>query len=104
MRFGITPANRGALLGLTTVKQLLSLAGAMEASPLLDSVWVGDVLFVLAYGPPRDVIAQLHRYGGSGCYRIALRLATMGDATQQLRRLDEEVLPFVDEGRATDVS
>jgi alkanesulfonate monooxygenase SsuD/methylene tetrahydromethanopterin reductase-like flavin-dependent oxidoreductase (luciferase family) len=54
----------------------------------------------LAYGPPRDVIAQLQRYVGSGCNRIAVRFATMGDATQQLRRLNEEVLPFVDEGRA----
>jgi hypothetical protein len=34
------------LLGLTTVKDLLALADAVEASPLLDSVWVGDALFV----------------------------------------------------------
>jgi alkanesulfonate monooxygenase SsuD/methylene tetrahydromethanopterin reductase-like flavin-dependent oxidoreductase (luciferase family) len=57
----------------------------------------------LAYGTPRDVIAQLRRYAGSGCNRITLRLATMGDAMTQLRRLTEEVLPFVDGDRAAGV-
>lgn len=46
MNFGITLANRGLLLGLATVKNLLALADAIEACPLLDSVWVGDALFV----------------------------------------------------------
>jgi alkanesulfonate monooxygenase SsuD/methylene tetrahydromethanopterin reductase-like flavin-dependent oxidoreductase (luciferase family) len=46
MRFGITLSNRGVLLGLATVKQLLALVDAVEASPLLDSVWVGDALFI----------------------------------------------------------
>jgi alkanesulfonate monooxygenase SsuD/methylene tetrahydromethanopterin reductase-like flavin-dependent oxidoreductase (luciferase family) len=46
MRFGITLSNRGVLLGLSTVRQLLALANAVEASPLFDSVWVGDALFV----------------------------------------------------------
>jgi alkanesulfonate monooxygenase SsuD/methylene tetrahydromethanopterin reductase-like flavin-dependent oxidoreductase (luciferase family) len=46
MRFGITLANRGLLLGLTTVKDLLAQADAIEACPLLDSIWVGDALFV----------------------------------------------------------
>ena len=46
MRFGITLANRGILLGLTTVKDLLALADAIEACPRLDSIWVGDALFV----------------------------------------------------------
>jgi alkanesulfonate monooxygenase SsuD/methylene tetrahydromethanopterin reductase-like flavin-dependent oxidoreductase (luciferase family) len=53
----------------------------------------------LAYGPPQQVIAQLRRYLGSGCNRITLRLATMGDATTQFRRLTEEVLPFVNSDR-----
>jgi alkanesulfonate monooxygenase SsuD/methylene tetrahydromethanopterin reductase-like flavin-dependent oxidoreductase (luciferase family) len=46
MKFGITLSNRGILLGLTTVPKLLALADAAEASLLLDSVWVGDALFV----------------------------------------------------------
>jgi alkanesulfonate monooxygenase SsuD/methylene tetrahydromethanopterin reductase-like flavin-dependent oxidoreductase (luciferase family) len=46
MKFGITLSNRGILLGLTTVPKLLALADAAEACPLLDSVWVGDALFV----------------------------------------------------------
>jgi alkanesulfonate monooxygenase SsuD/methylene tetrahydromethanopterin reductase-like flavin-dependent oxidoreductase (luciferase family) len=63
----------------------------------------------LAYGSPHQVIAQLRRYLGSGCNRVALRLATMGDAASQFRRLTEEVLPFVNHepvasARATGVS
>ena len=46
MKFGITLANRGVLLGLTTVPKLLALADAVESCPLLDSVWVGNALFV----------------------------------------------------------
>jgi alkanesulfonate monooxygenase SsuD/methylene tetrahydromethanopterin reductase-like flavin-dependent oxidoreductase (luciferase family) len=46
MKFGITLANRGVLLGLTTVPRLLALADMVEASLRLDSVWVGDALFV----------------------------------------------------------
>jgi len=46
MKFGITLSNRGILLGLTTVPKLLALIDAIEACPLLDSVWVGDALFV----------------------------------------------------------
>lgn len=45
MNFGIILSNRGVLLGLTTVKHLLALADAAEASPLIDTVWVGDDLF-----------------------------------------------------------
>jgi alkanesulfonate monooxygenase SsuD/methylene tetrahydromethanopterin reductase-like flavin-dependent oxidoreductase (luciferase family) len=46
MNFGITLSNRGVLLGLCTPADLLRLADAVEASPLLDSVWCGDALFV----------------------------------------------------------
>ncbi len=46
MQFGITLANRGVLLGLTTVRDLLAMAEAVEADPRFDSVWVGDALFV----------------------------------------------------------
>jgi alkanesulfonate monooxygenase SsuD/methylene tetrahydromethanopterin reductase-like flavin-dependent oxidoreductase (luciferase family) len=46
MRFGITLANRGVLLGLATPRSLLALADAVEAAPVFDSVWVGDALFV----------------------------------------------------------
>ena len=40
MHCGIILSNRGVLLGLNTVRQLLALADAVQASPLLDSVWV----------------------------------------------------------------
>ncbi len=46
MKYGITLSNRGILLGLTTVPKLLALADAVEACPLMDSVWAGDALFV----------------------------------------------------------
>ena len=41
MNHGITPSHRGILLGLTTVPKLLALADSVEASPALDSLWVG---------------------------------------------------------------
>ena len=46
MNFGITLSNRGMLVGLSTARDLLELADAVEASPLFDSVWCGDALFV----------------------------------------------------------
>ena len=46
MKFGITLSNRGVLVGLCTTRDLLKLADAVEASPLMDSVWCGDALFV----------------------------------------------------------
>jgi alkanesulfonate monooxygenase SsuD/methylene tetrahydromethanopterin reductase-like flavin-dependent oxidoreductase (luciferase family) len=49
----------------------------------------------LTYGSPRDCIADLKRYKDSGCNRITFRLSTMGDPMHQLKRLAEEVLPFV---------
>jgi alkanesulfonate monooxygenase SsuD/methylene tetrahydromethanopterin reductase-like flavin-dependent oxidoreductase (luciferase family) len=49
----------------------------------------------LTYGPPRDCIAHLQRYAASGCRRITFRISTMGDPMAQLRRLTEEVLPYV---------
>jgi alkanesulfonate monooxygenase SsuD/methylene tetrahydromethanopterin reductase-like flavin-dependent oxidoreductase (luciferase family) len=49
----------------------------------------------LTYGPPRDCIAQLKAFKESGCRRITFRIATMRDPMAQLRRLAEEVLPFV---------
>jgi alkanesulfonate monooxygenase SsuD/methylene tetrahydromethanopterin reductase-like flavin-dependent oxidoreductase (luciferase family) len=52
----------------------------------------------LTYGSPRDCIEQLRRYSAAGCRRITFRLSTMGDPMRQLRRVVEEVLPFVDEG------
>jgi alkanesulfonate monooxygenase SsuD/methylene tetrahydromethanopterin reductase-like flavin-dependent oxidoreductase (luciferase family) len=49
----------------------------------------------LTYGPPRDCIEQLARFGACGCRRITLRIASMRDPMQQLRRLIAEVLPYV---------
>jgi alkanesulfonate monooxygenase SsuD/methylene tetrahydromethanopterin reductase-like flavin-dependent oxidoreductase (luciferase family) len=49
----------------------------------------------LTYGPPRDCIAHLRSFAASGCRRITFRISTMGDAMAQLRRLVEEVLPYV---------
>jgi len=46
LKFGITLSNRGVLLGLTTPRDLLRMADMAEACPLIDSVWVGDALFV----------------------------------------------------------
>jgi alkanesulfonate monooxygenase SsuD/methylene tetrahydromethanopterin reductase-like flavin-dependent oxidoreductase (luciferase family) len=46
VQFGITLSNRGVLIGLCSARDLLVVADAVEASPLLDSVWCGDALFV----------------------------------------------------------
>ena len=46
MKYGVTLGNRGILLGLSDVPKLLALADAVDANPLMDSVWVGDALFV----------------------------------------------------------
>jgi alkanesulfonate monooxygenase SsuD/methylene tetrahydromethanopterin reductase-like flavin-dependent oxidoreductase (luciferase family) len=45
LTFGLTLANRGVLLGVTTPGELLDLAERAEASGQFDSVWVGDSLF-----------------------------------------------------------
>jgi alkanesulfonate monooxygenase SsuD/methylene tetrahydromethanopterin reductase-like flavin-dependent oxidoreductase (luciferase family) len=49
----------------------------------------------LTYGPPANCIADLKRFQASGCRRITFRLSTMHDPMRQLRRVVEEVLPFV---------
>src|SRR5712671_8167034 len=46
MNFGITLSNRGVLVGLCTARDLFTLADAVEAAPVMDSVWCGDALFV----------------------------------------------------------
>ena len=49
----------------------------------------------LTYGTPRDCIAHLKSFKDSGCSRITFRISTMGDPMAQLRRVTEEVLPYV---------
>jgi alkanesulfonate monooxygenase SsuD/methylene tetrahydromethanopterin reductase-like flavin-dependent oxidoreductase (luciferase family) len=51
----------------------------------------------LTYGTPRDCIADLRRFADTGCRRITFRISTMGDAMHQLKRLAEEVLPYVNQ-------
>ena len=50
----------------------------------------------LTYGSPRDCIEQLRQYEACGCRRITFRISTMGDPMTQLRRMVDEVLPYVD--------
>jgi alkanesulfonate monooxygenase SsuD/methylene tetrahydromethanopterin reductase-like flavin-dependent oxidoreductase (luciferase family) len=49
----------------------------------------------LTYGSPRDCIAHLKQFKACGSRRITFRISTMGDPMMQLRRITEEVLPFV---------
>ena len=51
----------------------------------------------LTYGPPRDCIDHIRQFKACGCRRITFRISTMGDPMAQLRRLVDEVLPYVDE-------
>ena len=46
MNFGITLSNRGIPVGLCSARDLLALADAVEACPVMDSIWCGDALFV----------------------------------------------------------
>ena len=50
----------------------------------------------LTYGSPRECVEHIKRFKASGCQRMTFRISTMGDAMQQLRRLVEDVLPYVD--------
>jgi len=75
-------------------------AAFADAKKFLDLYYSADygkkrVEAWLAYGAPRDCIAQLRAFKSCGCRRITFRIATMGDPMTQLRRLAEEVLPFV---------
>ncbi len=49
----------------------------------------------LTYGSPRECIEHLKTYKASGCKRVTFRISTMHDPMEQLRRVTEEVLPFV---------
>jgi alkanesulfonate monooxygenase SsuD/methylene tetrahydromethanopterin reductase-like flavin-dependent oxidoreductase (luciferase family) len=49
----------------------------------------------LTYGSPRECIEHLKTYKASGCKRVTFRISTMRDPMAQLRRVTEEVLPFV---------
>jgi hypothetical protein len=49
----------------------------------------------LTYGSPRDCIEHLKQYKDAGCNRVTFRISTMGDPMAQLKRVVEEVLPFV---------
>src|SRR5438045_7266635 len=44
VKFGLTLPNRGVVIGVTTVAEMLQLAADAEASGW-DSVWVGDSIF-----------------------------------------------------------
>src|ERR1700757_4049418 len=50
----------------------------------------------LTYGSPRECVEHIKRFKASGCRRITFRISTMGDPMAQLRRLVEDVLPYVD--------
>ncbi len=49
MKFALTLPNRGVLIGVTTVAQMLQMAETAERSGLFSDVWVGDSLL----GKPR---------------------------------------------------
>jgi alkanesulfonate monooxygenase SsuD/methylene tetrahydromethanopterin reductase-like flavin-dependent oxidoreductase (luciferase family) len=49
----------------------------------------------LTYGTPEDCIAHLRRFKAAGCRRVTFRLSTMADPLVQLKRVTEDVLPFV---------
>ncbi|HJY82576.1 MAG TPA: LLM class flavin-dependent oxidoreductase, partial [Candidatus Binatia bacterium] len=42
--FGLTLPNRGVVLGITTVREMLNLSVEAERSGAFDSIWAGDSL------------------------------------------------------------
>jgi alkanesulfonate monooxygenase SsuD/methylene tetrahydromethanopterin reductase-like flavin-dependent oxidoreductase (luciferase family) len=46
-------------------------------------------------GTPAQCAGWIRLFEGSGCQGFTFRLATMGDAMTQFRRLTEEVLPLI---------
>jgi len=58
---GFTLPQRGVFFGVTTVAEMLALAARADASPLFDSVWVGDSL---GAKPRPDSIALLGTLAG----------------------------------------
>ena len=61
LEFGLTLANRGVLLGLTTPAQLLEMTERAEECGRFDSVWVGDSLFAK---PRLDALTLLAAIAG----------------------------------------
>jgi hypothetical protein len=99
MKFGVTLANRGVLFGLTTVPKLFALADA-EACPVGHRL--GRRRAVRQPAARRAHIPGRHRRAhqdqslpSDRVPGLTFRLAPMGDATAQLRRLIEEVPPLV---------
>src|SRR2546430_11859673 len=74
MNFGITLSNRAVPLGLCSARDLLALADAVEACPVLDSVWCGDALFV---DPRLDALTLLAAVAGR-TERVLIGPACMG--------------------------
>src|SRR3989449_5776779 len=74
MNFGITLSNRGIPVGLCSARDLLALADAVEACPVLDSVWCGDALFV---DPRLDALTLLAAVAGR-TERVLIGPACMG--------------------------
>jgi hypothetical protein len=69
MNFGITLSNRGIPVGLCSARDLLALADAVEACPVMDSVWCGDALFVNRRLDALTLLAAVA--GRSTCCRTA---------------------------------
>ena len=59
--FGFTLPQRGVFFGVTTADEMLALAARADATPLFDSVWVGDSL---GAKPRPDSIALLGALAG----------------------------------------
>ena len=44
VQFGLTLANRGVVIGVTTVEQMLQMSEIADSSSVYDLVWVGVAL------------------------------------------------------------
>lgn len=78
VKFGLTLPNRGVIIGVTTVAEMLQLAAEAESAGL-DSVWVGDSIFAK---PRLDAMVLL---GAIAARTSRLRLGAACFASTPLR-------------------
>ncbi len=76
--------------GLADSKKFLDLYYSANYSKMRLESW-------LTYGSPKECIADIRRYKDTGCARMTFRLSTMNEPAHQLRRLAEEILPYVND-------
>ena len=59
LKFGLILSNRNVVLGHNTAGDMLDMAQQADANPIMESVWIGDSLFV---NPRLDFLTVPYRH------------------------------------------